>query len=112
MFEPITVMKKPEEVEAIQFEGWQNSQNIWEWSPNVFYVPRGYEHAFRKDNEFDRGNGHILDEADAFLVVRLGDGRLVRIDRGWWIIKNELGWLSVVSNAMYIDQYVKVDTSD
>lgn len=87
------VMRKPERrqlrpqfAEVMKFEGWSNAQDIFNWCGKVFYVPRGAEHSMRRDNEHDRGNHHIHDDAAPFLVLETTNDGKVRVDVGNWII--------------------------
>lgn len=87
------VMRKPEKrqlrpqfAEVMRFEGWTNAQAIFDWCGKVFYVPRGAEHGLRRENEHDRGNGHIHDDAPPFLVLDTKDEGKVRVNVGDWIV--------------------------
>jgi hypothetical protein len=73
-----------------QFMGdWSSFLTIERWLPyGAFYVPKGYEHSLRRPAEFDRGNGHILDEALAYMVVHLDSehDNSERLGRGQWVV--------------------------
>jgi hypothetical protein len=75
-------------VTAIQFRGWQNADTIRKWAEDVFYVPRGYEHKERSQNEYDRSNAHLLEDAPEFLVIK-GYGGDQRTDIGDWVVRIE-----------------------
>ena len=78
-----------EKVDAIRFRGWQNADTIRKWAEDVFYVPRGYDHHLRVGpSEHDRSNGHIMEGAPEFLVVK-GYGGDQRADVGDWIVRIE-----------------------
>lgn len=83
-------LKKPVEIEAVQFKGWQNADEIRKWSPTCFFVPRGYEHILRRPAEYDRSNGHLLEDADSFLVIPTLEGEM-RADERDWIIRGVQG---------------------
>jgi hypothetical protein len=70
----------------MQFEGWSNAQEIFDWCGKTFFVGTGYEHHMRRPNEHDRGNGHIHDNAAPFLVLTTSEGEKVRVDIGEWIV--------------------------
>lgn len=89
MFVPQKYRKKPVEVEAFQFLGWRNVEELRRWaSGHVFYVPRGYEHRLRYVQEMD-GSG-VRDDAPEFLVITTLDSE-ARADYGDWIIKGVKG---------------------
>lgn len=78
---------RPQFAEVMKFEGWSNAHQIYEWiEGRVFFVPRGYEHALRRENEHDRSNHHILEDAPAFLVLDSTDEGKVRVDVGEWVV--------------------------
>ena len=80
--------KKPVEIEAKQFR--RNAFDVCDWADDTYLVPQGCEHAMRHEHEYDRGNGHILENAPAFLVVKTLEGNH-RADEGDWIIKGVQG---------------------
>lgn len=87
--------KLPVEIQAVQYGGWSSFVNcIQPWAQgsgaDIYYVGTGYEHSLRKENEKDRGNGHILDNAPDFLVIFTLEGQM-RCDRGDWIIRGVKG---------------------
>lgn len=86
MNKPKRLQLKPQFAQAMQFLGWQNAQDIFNWCGKVFYVARGYEHSLRQDAEFDRGNGHILETAPPYLALNTEDEGWVRVDVGDWIV--------------------------
>lgn len=77
---------RPQFAEVMKFEGWSNAQEIFDWCGKTFFVARGYEHSLRRDNEFDRGNHHILEDAAPFLVLQTSDEGKVRVDIGEWVV--------------------------
>lgn len=78
---------RPQFAEVMKFEGWSNVREIHDWlKGRIFFVPRGYEHALRRENEFDRSNHHILEDAAPFLVLDSTDQGKVRVDVGEWIV--------------------------
>lgn len=81
--------KKPVVIEAVQFLGWRNADEIRRWGTDIFYVPPGGEHTLRHEYEKDRSNGHV-DDAPAFLVIRTLEGDM-RADVSDWIIKGIKG---------------------
>ena len=85
-------MKKPVEIECWRFDGYLSTAAtiIANGAPALF-VPTGYEHHLRRDNEFDAGgNGHIRDDAPAYLAIHTLEGWM-RADIGWVIIKGVQG---------------------
>lgn len=83
-------VKKPVEIEAIQFKGWQNAEEICRWAPPAIFVPAGYEHHLRRENEHDRSNGHVLESARPFLIIVTLEGDM-RADERDWIIRGVQG---------------------
>lgn len=86
MRKPKKMQLCPQFAEVMQFEGWTNAQEIFDWCGKVFFVGRGYEHGLRKEHEFDRGNHHILEDAPAFLALDTPDEGWIRVDVGDWIV--------------------------
>lgn len=82
--------KKPVDIEACEFKDWASFLKIARWADNVYFVPEGYEHALRTENEFDRSNGHVLDNAKPFMVIRTLEGDM-RASVGDMIIKGVQG---------------------
>lgn len=107
--EAFKFVKKPEEIEAVQFDGWTNAGDIFTWADGrVFYVFRGYDHTLRREAEYDRSNGHCLDDAVGYLVVHTLNGQ-VRADAQDWIAKDSDGDLVVYSSKTLDDLYDFVD---
>lgn len=81
--------KQPDSVQAVKFMGWSNASEIHKWADNTFFVPRGYDHALRQGHprEYDRSNGHLLDDAPEFLVLRSGYSSDERVDVWDWIVR-------------------------
>lgn len=98
--------KKPVDVEAIQFWGWTEALTLLDTGAPVFYVPEGAEHRMRRENEHDRGNHHILDEATAFLIVMTPDGQ-ERADPGNYIVRDAEGCYSVYLSGPFLDAFDK-----
>lgn len=86
MLKPQRRQLRPQFAEVMRFEGWQNAQAIFDWCGKVFYVGRGHEHGMRRENEFDRGNHHIREEAPPYLVLDTTDEGRVRVDVGDWVV--------------------------
>lgn len=86
---PDRYRKKPVEIEAIEFRGWNNAREVCEWA-DAYFVGRGYEHALRRESESDRSNGHILDDAPPFLVIKTLEGSM-RADVGDFVIRGVQG---------------------
>ena len=82
--------KAPVEIEAGQFRDWSTAIKIMDWADGVYYVFRGYEHALRLPHEFDKGNGHVLENAPAYLVVKTLAGSM-RASINDFIIKGVQG---------------------
>lgn len=85
-----TYTKKPVDIEALRFNDWGSAIEIMEWGEGIYFVPSGYGHPLRTENEKDRSTGHILDTAQPFLVVKTLEG-LMRANRGDYIIKGIKG---------------------
>ncbi|QBI97690.1 hypothetical protein SEA_DOGFISH_1 [Gordonia phage Dogfish] len=89
---PLTVRARVRSRRAIQWNGryhhGEHIAHVLNGRVIVWPVPCGYEHQLRREHEFDRSNGHILDTAAAYLVVyRSGaDEDPQRVDRGWWFV--------------------------
>lgn len=68
--------KKPVEIEAMRFRDWSDALQIMHWAAgtSIYFVPQGYEHSARYESELDRSNGHTLQNAQAFLMVRTLEG--------------------------------------
>lgn len=86
MKEPVKKQLRPQYADMMQFRGYQNAQEIFDWCGKVFFVGTGYEHHLRRSNEHDRSNGHIHEHAAAFLVLTQSDGTKVRLDTGDWVV--------------------------
>ena len=86
MYKPVRKQLRPQFAEMIQFSGWTNAGIIFDWCGKTFFVGEGYEHRMRRENEKDRGNGHIHDYAPSFLVLEQSDGKKVRVDLGDWVV--------------------------
>lgn len=84
--QPKRMQLRPQFAEVFQFQGWTNAQQIFRWCKKVFYVGRGYEHELRRENEYDRGNHHILDDAPEFLALETEDEGWVRVDVGEYVV--------------------------
>jgi len=99
-------MSRQIELEAYQFKGWGDAIEFMNLNDSVYFVPPGYEHDLRYENEFDRSNGHLLDTARSYLVVKAEDG-LMRVDHGEWIIKGEDGKLGYMSDEAFKEHFVQ-----
>lgn len=108
MGEAKTYIQKQVRVSAIQFRNWGDAIDIRAFGANVFYVPKGAEHHERRPNEFDRGNGHVLDEAPCFLVFGEDDER---VDYGDWIIRTETGDYQRVTSDVFTMKFIGGDGS-
>lgn len=108
-----TVMRKPEYVQAIRFAGWGSAEAICDELPSLFYVPRGYDHKLRRDNEYDRSNGLLLTMVDDFLVYTSSNGDKLRVNTGMWIIQSpesdELEFYTAESYRQLFDEEEKKD---
>jgi hypothetical protein len=98
------VQLKVNQRQAMKFKGWMNAQDIHNWIDGVFYVPEGYEHYLRRKDEYDRGNGHILDDAYSYLVLRVGN-EPVRIDIGSWIVQLDAKSYEILSDLEFQQKY-------
>lgn len=86
----IKYRKLPVTIEAMEYK-WGSGLSICDWADNTYAVMEGYEHAMRYPNEFDAGgNGHVRDNAPAFLVIKTLEGNH-RADIGDFIIKGVQG---------------------
>lgn len=95
--------KIPEAAEAVQFLGWQNAPDIFGWMPNMMFVPRGYEHHLRTEQEFDSSKGQILPDAPEFLVFKSDQD--YRIDLWTWIVRTEKGQVYFYSEEGFRENY-------
>lgn len=106
MNKPISVTTKVEPAEAMQFLGWRNAWDIAQWA-RVFCVPQGAENPFRTENEMDRSNGHVKDEAPPFLILQTGRGEFARVDVGDWVIQDSMGPAKAVKGRSFDVMYDK-----
>ncbi|QKY80056.1 hypothetical protein SEA_DOGGS_56 [Gordonia phage Doggs] len=89
---PVRVTPRTRPRQAVQWDGNFHSAEAIARALNgrviLWPVPRGYEHKLRRDNEFDRSNGHILDDAAAFLVVYRSDSdeSPARVEARQWFV--------------------------
>ena len=106
---PMRAQKKPMEVESFVFQGWANADRIIEWRGShdgaAYYVGRGYEHRMRRDHEFDRSNGHLLEDAEDYLVVKTRNSSWVRVDRLGVVIMDDLEHFEVLTGAEFKEAY-------
>ena len=86
MRKPKKLQLRPQFAHAMMFEGWSNADEIFQWCRKTFFVPRGYENRLRRENEYDRSNHHILENAAPFLILQAEDEGRVRVDIGEWIV--------------------------
>jgi hypothetical protein len=108
-------IQKPVEVEAFQFLGWQNAEEICAWLPGSFYVPRGHDHYLRPDVERDRSRGDVLDDADCFLIITVKESVKItlvqmepdrqRVDRYDWIVKDKVGRVVIMKENEFKNLY-------
>lgn len=105
---PIKARKKPVEVEAFQFTGWNTAELLMQWASDIYFVGRGYEHSLRREHEHDRGNHHILEDAPEFLVVKTVDGPL-RVDKCDWVIKDSNGEYSYMAQGDFDVAFDKIE---
>lgn len=97
-------LTKPVEVAAIQVLGWYNFEAVWEFAISAMYVPAGYEHALRRDDERDPSNGNFYeDRAEQFVVLGTAGGP-VRVDVGDWLV-NEHGVTRAMSDQAFRAKY-------
>lgn len=101
---PVEVYRRVVSVEAIQFWGWQNADDIWKWAKIVFYVPPGAEHRFRRKPEMDGSSGMVHEEAPEFLVIKTVNAE-ARVDVGDWVIKGLEGDFYTMKNEPFQNQY-------
>lgn len=94
MTAPKPFRKKPVIIDAIRFVDTTSAGIIigWTWAAGdpAHYVEQGVEHPMRYEHEEDRGNGHTLDTAPAFLVIPTLEGDH-RADEGDWIVRGVKG---------------------
>lgn len=99
----------PVEVEAAQFQGWDNASVIHSWSNGALFVPEGYEHALRTPEEFN-DDGSLLSGASQFLVLKDASGfgtpvGEVRVDLGSWVVKTKDGGIHAYSDDQFRAYY-------
>jgi hypothetical protein len=94
-----------EDVEAVQFQGWNNAPRIFKWADGVMFVPRGYDHALRRPNEFE-SNGQLVVDAPEFLAVKSGDSEF-RVDVDSWIVKKPSGEMHIYNHDMFSSTFVE-----
>lgn len=100
--------KKPERVRAMQFKGWTNAVDIQRFAPGSVFVPRGYEHHLRRENEYDRSNGHVYDDiAPPYLAVLTAGGDR-RVDEGDWVVIDSAGAIDVCTADKFKAVYEQV----
>lgn len=100
-----TLRKKPVEIEAIQFDGtWGRAIEIMNWANGVYFVPQGYEHNLRRENELDRGSHNLSQDAPAFLVISTLEGDM-RCDRGSWVLRGVQGEFYPCENSILEETY-------
>lgn len=95
-------------VKAVQFTG-SNPYIVWRFCKSIFWVPRGYDHGLRKPSEYDRGNGHILENCNPFLVFMDKDDVCYRVDINDWIVLNEGGIYQPMTKAMFEKMYIAME---
>jgi len=87
----------PEEIQAIQFLGWESAQDIFSFADGFMYVGKGYGHKFRKPEESNRDKTGPLPESPEFLVFKV-EGLEYRIDLGFWVVKKANGDTVIYAN--------------
>ncbi len=90
MQKPIAIATRVEHATAMQFLGWRNAWAVAQWTGCVFFVPEGAESPFRRNTEMDRGNGHVKENAPAFLIFGR-DQSYARVDILDWIVQDAFG---------------------
>jgi hypothetical protein len=98
-----TYSRIPEKAEAIQFQGWDNAPQCIHWLGDTYFVPAGYPHALRREDEYNAGSGeanNIRSSASEFLVYHI-DGNDYRIDLGHYIIRTQSGQLYFYDAATF-----------
>lgn len=106
---PQRFVKKPVEVEAMQYSGWGTFAELQQFAPGVYYVPAGAEHSLRRENEADPSNGNFYeDRAPDYLVVPTLEGNM-RADRGDWIIRGVKGEFYPCKPDIFSATYDPVD---
>lgn len=105
MYKVATFHTKPVKVEAIQFLGMVNAEEIRTWSEgDAFFIIRGQEHNLRYPHEAP--DCHTNPE---FLVVRTPI-RFARADIRDWVIKAPRGALSICKPDIFHEIYDFVDS--
>lgn len=90
----------PQEVQAVQFQGWSNAHRIFSWIDGVMFVPKGYDHQLRLPEEFDPQTKDLHQDAPEFLAVKAGNG-VFRVDLGYWLVRLSNGEMHVYNNDMF-----------
>lgn len=104
---PTTYRKKPVEIQAMQISGyWGGMLDIIAWVHGAYYVPTGYGHSLRRDNENDR-YGDLRADAGHFLVIPTLEGPH-RADPGDYIIQGVAGEFYPCKPDIFQETYEEV----
>jgi hypothetical protein len=95
-----TYIRRPVEVQAVQFETWISAIEIFDWIPKVLYVPTGHDHPLRNKTEYNQTTDDLFKSATEFLVLSTGKGH-IRINPGNWIVKTPDGKLQAFNNEQF-----------
>lgn len=90
----------PVHVEAVQFLGWGNASTIFHWCDGVMYVPQGYDHQLRINDEFDKNAGRVRPDAAEYLSIKGADAP-IRVDLGTWLVKKQNGEMHIYTNDQF-----------
>lgn len=102
---------KPEKVKAVRFWNWSDAIMLYGEGINIFYVAVGADHSLRYPYEKDRSNGHVLKDADSFLVLR-NEAVLNRVNHGDWIVIMPDGHIEYMDNDEFEAKYNKTLPGD
>lgn len=105
----LKAVRKPFYVEYLQFKGWQNAIEAIEFLGKVgvvsYFVPMGYEDRHvRKESDYDRCNGHILEDAEELLVIKRKD-LYIPVRMGSYIIVDEDYNAIALTREQFNNQY-------
>lgn len=103
------VRKRPVDVSALRFTASLHEvETLVREGCKAVFVPRGYEHHLRRENEHDHSRGDVLDDAPPYLAIDTLEGTM-RADVGDWVIRGVQGEFYPCKPDIFEATYVVVE---